>query len=285
MKPDLVLPNNPQYTGMAMGFDNIPFECEGHQRLLTLALPAFNPEKGPERPFPLVVFLQGSAWTKPNRLFQLPQLFRYAQNGIAIASIEHRDCTQGHPFPAYLKDAKAAIRFLRSVSGQYGFDPERIGFLGTSSGGNTALLVGLTGDDPRYETDDYAEFSSGVKAVCDCFGPTDLLHIQQQNSAPSSEEMMAIMQAVVGTGDQLAALGNMSPVYEVQDQAAYPPFLLLHGDQDPLVPFDQSSRMHKRLKSAGADSTLVMVQGAEHEGSFWSDAVHGLIFDFFKEKL
>lgn len=284
MKPNLVLPNNPQYSGMALAIADIPFFCEGHKRLITLALPSSVQMNSKPAPFPLIVFLQGSAWTSPDRYFQLPQLFRYAQNGIAVASIEHRDCTQGHPFPAFLKDAKAAIRFLRSAAGQYNLDPERIGFLGTSSGGNTALLVGLTGDDPRYETEDYQRYSSGVKAVCDCFGPADLLSIQKQG-IPTSDEIMAIMMAIIGSQDMNQVLKSMSPIYEVQDGKSYPPFLLVQGDQDPLVPFAQSQSMHQRLQKAGAQSTLVQIAGAEHEGTFWSHDVHGLIYDFFKENL
>jgi acetyl esterase/lipase len=284
MQPDLVIPNNPHYSGMATAVADIPFFCQGHQRLLTLAVPYSIHSQTLPAPFPLLVFLQGSAWTTPNRYAQLPQLFRYAQSGMAVASIEHRDCTRGHPFPAYLQDAKCAIRFLRSESEQFNLDPDRVGFLGTSSGGNTALLVGLTGDDPRYETEDYQEYSSSVKAVCDCFGPTDLPVIEQQGS-PVDEELMGIMLAVIGNESQDEVLQSMSPIYEVRDGMHYPSFLLVHGDRDELVPFCQSQQMHARLLEAGADSKLVKVAGAEHEGTFWSDQVHGMIYDFFREHL
>ncbi|NLE20591.1 MAG: prolyl oligopeptidase family serine peptidase, partial [Clostridiales bacterium] len=77
----------------------------------------------------------------------------------------------------------------------------------------------------------------------------------------------------------------MSPVYEVRDGARLPAFLLAHGDADEVVPYSQSERMHRRLKEAGADSRLIRVRGAGHEGSFWSAALHAEILRFFRKHL
>jgi acetyl esterase/lipase len=284
MKSDNILPNNPGFQGMAAAIADIPYTCEGQTQFLTLVTPAWDRNAGQEPRFPFIVFLQGSAWTSPNRYAQLPQLCRYAQQGIAIASITHRDATLGNPFPAYLKDAKAAIRFLRGQAAFFGLDPERVGFFGTSSGGNTALLVGLTGDDPRYRTEDYASQSDAVQAVADCFGPADLLSIQNENGR-GSDEIMSIMTALIAGQNVGEVLRAMSPIFEVREGISYPPFLLVHGDADPMVPYEQSARMHERLREVGARSWLVCVANAEHEGSFWSEALHKLIFEHFKTHL
>ncbi|HSK67889.1 MAG TPA: alpha/beta hydrolase [Candidatus Limnocylindria bacterium] len=277
------LESNPSLTGMARMVADVPFTCEGQRQLLTLVLPARPARReGPGDPF--VVFLQGSAWTVPDRHWQLPQLCAYAQQGVAVASIGHRDCLQGNPFPGYLKDAKAAIRFLRSEASSFGLDPARAGFFGTSSGGNTALLVGLTGDDPRYRTDDYAQESDAVAAVVDCFGPADLVSLQD-TEATLSDEMRLIMTSLIGDRDIPEILRLMSPLHEVRDGAAYPPFLIAHGDRDSLVSYVQSVLMHRRLKAAGADTRLVRVMGGEHESSVWSARTHGMILDFFKRHL
>ncbi len=279
LKPDITLQNNPDFRGMASIQPDIPFFCEGQQQLLTLVSPNHQPGEAGHKD-PLIVFLQGSAWTSPNRYYQLPQLCRYAQRGIAVAAITHRDCTRGNPFPSYLKDAKAAIRFLRSQAGELGIDPERVGFFGTSSGGNTALLVGLTGDDPRYRTGDYQEQSDAVRAVADCFGPTDLLSMKGGETEEDSD-IMRIMNGLIGGRDAVSVLRAMSPVYEVKKGGKYPAFLIAHGNRDEMVPFVQSERMHKRLLEAGANSRLILVLGAEHEGTFWSEELHALILDHF----
>ncbi len=275
---------NPALTGLARMVPDVQFWCEGAAQSLTLLLPQHGgpQESAPRDPF--VVFLQGSAWTSPDRYYQLPQLCAYAQAGVAVATITHRDCTQGNPFPAYLKDAKAAIRFLRSQAGDFGLDARRAGFFGTSSGANTALLVGLTGDDPRYRTDDYAEQSDAVSAVVDCFGPADLLSLLDQE-ALLDDGIRHIMESLIAGRDIPEILRLMSPIHEVKDGAAYPPFLLAHGDRDSLVSYFQSVLMHRRLKAAGAQSRLIRVLGADHEGSFWSAELHAAFLDFFRKHL
>ena len=284
MKPDITLQNNPGCLGMASITADIPFVCEGQQQLMTLVSPNRDQNSGTDPRYPLIVFLQGSAWTSPNRYYQLPQLCRYAQQGFAVASITHRDCTKGNPFPAYLKDAKAAVRFLRSQADVFWIDPDRVGFFGTSSGGNTALLVGLTGDDPRYSTDDYQEQSDAVGAVMDCFGPADLLSMKS-GKVQEDSDIMRIMAALIDDQDTVTVLREMSPVYEVRTGQKYPAFLIAHGDADESVPFAQSDLMHSRLKKAGADSRLIQVRGAEHEGTFWSEELHGLILGHFMAHL
>jgi acetyl esterase/lipase len=278
------LQSNPALSGLARMVPDVSFTCEGVRQSLTLLLPAHagGKEAAPRDPF--VVFLQGSAWTTPDRYYQLPQLCAYAQAGIAVATITHRDCTQGHAFPAYLKDAKAAVRFLRSQAKAFGLDPKRAGFFGTSSGGNAALLVGLTGDDSRYRTDDYAQESDAVQAVADCFGPADLVSLQSAE-ATLTAEMRHIMESLIAGRDIPEILRLMSPLHEVKDGAAYPPFLIAHGDRDSLVSYFQSVLMHRRLKAAGADTRLIRVLGGDHESTFWSAGTHAAILDFFQKRL
>ncbi|NLX82878.1 MAG: alpha/beta hydrolase [Clostridiales bacterium] len=304
MQPDIVLQNNPAFSGMATMRGDLAFTCEGHTHRILFITPGLEAKEGATARYPLIVFLQGSGWTSPSQYYQLPQLCSYAQQGFAVASISHRNSQEGHPFPAYLKDAKAAIRFLRSQADDLRIDPDNLAFWGTSSGGNTALLIGLTGDDPRYQTADYEGFSDAVSAVVDCFGPTDLLNYEgaeipeiirsnipldyEKMVSPAmleSNAFLAAILALLGKQKPIDVLRGMSPLYEVQDQKAYPPFLIAQGDMDTVVPFSQSERIHKRLLEAGANSTLVKVTGAEHEGSFWSEEMHALILRFIKEHL
>lgn len=304
MKPDFVFPNNPEYLDMAVMRDDLSFVCEGQQQRITLILPAKMAQKENTERYPLVVFLQGSGWTAPNRFTQLPQLCAYAQKGIAIASITHRNSLEGNPFPAYLKDAKAAIRFLRSIKDELKIDENRIGFFGTSSGGNTALLIGLTADDPRYETEDYKGYSDRVACVVDCFGPSDLIHfeggpltsIAQLGQLPDLETLktmyqggdnglLDIMFSLFGQENPLNVLKAMSPTMEIKEGQHYPPFLIAQGTKDDVVPYSQSLMMHEALKAAQADSTLIEITGAEHEGTFWSARLHEAIFSFLQKHL
>ena len=282
--PEIIsIPNNPTLHGMAEVLPDMVYSTAAGQDLTLRMIVPWAQEGQELAKRPLIVFIQGSAWTTPNLGYELPQLSGYAQHGHVVATLTHRDSTRGHAFPAYLQDVKTAIRFLRANAKVLGIDPERICVFGTSSGGNTALLVGLTADDPRYETDEYSDYSSGVSTVISCFGPTDIssLIAGHENDLAGSPTFSGLL----GDKAPREVLLGMSPLREIKPGKPYPPFLLANGDADDVVPFSQSENMFRALIDAGADARLIKVIGGPHEGTFWSERLHGLIADFLRETL
>ena len=235
-------------------------------------------QTGKELRYPLVVFIQGSAWTFPVTGFEIPQLARLASKGFVVATVRHRSIRDGFCAPAFLQDVKCAIRFLRANAKKYHIDSERVYAWGTSSGGNTALLLGLTGDDPRFRTEEYSEFSDHVSGVAECFGPANLPELLNENSDPEAQELL---RAFCGNQERQELLRLLSPVNYVKPGKEYVPFLLIHGDADPVVPFSQSVEMAALLEDAGAKVDFICVEGAEHEGTFWSFALYDMIDNFF----
>jgi len=274
---------NPSLVGMAEALPNIVYStATGTDIALTLLLPWGARERG-ER-LPLIVFIQGSAFTFPNVGYELPQLGWYAQNGYAVATVTHRSCLDGHPFPAYLKDVKTAVRFLKRHADEYAIDASRVCAWGTSSGGNTALLLGLTADDPAFRTDEYADQSDKVNLVVECFGPTDLVKILDEFD-PGALPHDDIFYALANGRDMREVLYEMSPVNYLSPGKAYPSFLLIHGDADDVVPYGQMALMYRALVDHGADARAICVDGAPHEGSFWSRELHDIILGYLREKL
>lgn len=273
------LKNNPTQAGQFLLRQNVVYStAAGEDLKLTLILPWIIREKRP-----LLVFVQGSAWTTPDFNYELPQLAHFAAVGFVVATIGHRDYTKGHPFPGFLQDVKCAIRYLRSHAEEYGIDPDRVSIWGTSSGGNTALLVGVTGGISRYETEEYAGISDEVNAVVSCFGPTDMEAMSRRFFAEDHINPMAA--ALAGSTDPKAVmqvLRDMSPVSYVAAGRQYPPILMLNGTGDDVVPHSQMEIMYDALKSIDADVTAYYVDGAEHEGNFWTDQVKQIILDFLK---
>ncbi len=277
------IPSNPSLEGMAELLQNVVYStATGTDITLSLLIPWGARERGDR--LPLIVFVQGSAWTFPNLGYEILQLADYARNGYVVAMATHRSCLDGHPFPAYLQDVKAAIRFLKRHAEEYAIDKNRVCIWGTSSGGNTALLVGLTADDPRYKTAEYREESDGVSLVVECFGPTDLSRMLGGRMTEEGE-IADIFNHLIGGRDAREVLLEMSPVSHVKPGETTPPFLLIHGDADELVPYDQMIVMVQALHAQSADVRAVCVDGAPHEGSFWSRELHGLILDYIREKL
>lgn len=285
------IPNNPSRAGMLEMIAEIPFSG-------ALSLQMVKPIwKSAGNGFPLVVFIQGSSWTKPNQFWEIPQLSQLARRGFVVASVTHRSAFEA-PAPAFLKDVKTAIRFLRAHAEQYDIDPNRVCAWGTSSGGNTALLLGLTGDDPAFETDEWAGESTRVQAVVDCFGPTDLMKMARFQYADTPIDEKNLFVALGGALNRVndvsreemlelirPSLERISPIRYVQPGLKLPPFLLLHGDADPVVLFEDTEELYRKMTECSYDASLVRVTGAEHEGTFWSEALNQIIFDFIEERL
>ena len=277
------LPINPELTGLAGYRPNITYAVrDGRDYTLDLFIP-WQPEGAEPKAYPTIVFIQGSAWTTPDRLFEVPQLGQLAQKGFVVASVGHRSCLDGYMAPAFLQDVKTAIRFLRAHAAEYAIDPQRIGAWGTSSGGNTALLLGVTGGMACFETDEYADQSSEVQLVVDCFGPADLQAMVDENYTSMVNDPETIFAKLCGfplSDEVRQRLALISPYQYVEPGKNYPPFLLLHGSGDPVVDYTQSTRMYEKLLNCGYEAEMYCVPGAPHEGSFWSQELIAAAHEF-----
>ena len=278
----IILSHNPTYKDLVDLKPNIVYSSpNGEDLALQLLKPQWNSGgKG----FPLIVFIQGSAWQKPDQFWELPQLSLLARQGFVVASVTHRSCWDAAA-PAFLRDVKAALRYLRAHAAEYDIDKTRVCAWGTSSGGNTALLLGLTGDDPAYETEDCAGESTTVQAVVDCFGPTDLVDVlehQPENIRYSDQNLIF---ALGGKNPDTChdVLEQISPLRLVKPGRKLPPFLILHGDADDVVAYEQSEALYQRLIDCGYSADLVRVTNAPHEGSFWSLPLLEIIFKYIQE--
>jgi acetyl esterase/lipase len=190
------------------------------------------------------------------------------------------------PAPAFLQDVKAAIRFLRKNAAEYDIDPDRVCAWGTSSGGNAALMVGLTADDPAFETDEHEGFSTAVNCVVDCFGPTDLVKmIDVQYRKPLNKENLMYVLGGANEEHYQENLTAISPIHYVTPGRELPPFLILHGDADPVVLYEDSEAFYGQLIANGYEADLVRVTDAPHEGNFWSRELLDIIFDFIKKQI
>lgn len=220
------------------------------------------PQSPPPDPMPVVVYIHGGAWRAGNRDAGVPPLARLAQRGYFGASIEYR-LSQEAKFPAQIEDCKAAVRFLRAKAGDYSINPDRIAAWGPSAGGHLAALLGTSGGVRELEgAGGNAEFSSRVQAVIDGFGPTDFLRMGKNridhDSADSPESLL--VGGPIQENREKAARANPITYVTADD----PPFLIMHGDKDDLVPIGQSELLAEALQKAGVEAALHVVAGAGH---------------------
>jgi acetyl esterase/lipase len=258
---------------------DIEYVPGGHERQrLDLYLPK---EADPSGKRPLIVWVHGGAWLGGNK--ERPPALRFVNQGYAVASINYR-LSQQAIFPAQIEDCKAAIRWLRANASQYHYDPNRIGVWGASAGGHLVALLGTTGDVKGFDVGPNAGVSSRVQAVCDFFGPTDFTKMSSfpstmKHDAPDSPESKLIGGPIQENKDKVQRANPIT--YVTKDD---PPFLIVHGDKDPLVPHNQSEILLDALQKAGVEASLYTVPGGGH-GGFKDPQVDTLVASFFQKHL
>ena len=264
-----------------------PAGAEVHAGLVYACIDGYRPleldvfvPSGRSGPVPCVVWIHGGAWlfgarAYPPEAWPAGALFQaLIDAGLAVATIDYRHSREA-PFPAQLHDAKSAVRYLRRFAAELGIDPGRVAAWGESAGGHLAALLALV-DDPSLEgTVGVVGPSSTVSAVVDFYGVADVDTMPSLIDSMPAEWVEELRRAagdlppepidVLLRDSPLpaeTARRLLSPVHHVSGSA--PPFLLVHGDADGLVPVGQSERLRSALYDAGADAELVTVPGADH---------------------
>ncbi len=232
---------------------------EGGGRPLKLDLVLPQPE--PEKPLPLIVFVHGGAWRGGDKAGGVGRVAPFVATGNYVgATIGYRLSGEA-AWPAQIHDCKAAIRWLRANAKQYHIDPDRIGVWGSSAGGH---LVNMLGTSAGVEALEGAGGSPGhstrVQCVVPFCGPTNFLAPQRFEGGRRPSAVDMLLGGSVEEHRELA--GEASPITHVS--ADDPPFLLVHGTADPIVPFEQAEMFHEALKEAGVDVTLVRIVGGDH---------------------
>jgi acetyl esterase/lipase len=226
-----------------------------------LTLDIYRPDNATGK-LPVIVWVHGGGWQSgsKDRCPAAP----LARDGYAVVSINYR-LSHEAIFPAQIHDCKAAIRFLRANAGKYGLAPERIGAWGSSAGAHLVALLGTSGGVDELEGDlGNAQQSSRVQCVVDFFGPTDFTRMDAAGSnrnhdAPNSPESKLIGGPIQQNKDKVARANPIT--YVTPDD---PPFLILHGDMDETVPFNQSELLRDALKKAGVPVTFEPQPGKGH---------------------
>lgn len=259
---------------------DIPYASVGGDALaLDLYMPA-----GVENP-PLLVYIHGGAWQFGSKDSVGP--IDLVEEGFAIASVEFR-MAQVSPLPAQVHDIKGAIRFLRAKADDYGYDADRIAISGASSGAHLAALVGLTNGSAPHEGEigGNANVSSDVQAIVSYFGASNLTSILGQSTPFGLNVREPALEVLLGgkVEDQVNLARMGSPVFQVD--ANDPPLLLLHGDQDPQMPINQSLELFGVAKEHGINVHFEPVHGAAHGGAAFFDTERtALVSEFLHRAL
>jgi len=237
---------------------------------------------------PCIVYVPGSAWMKQDVYGALFQMAKFAEKGYVIALVEYRPSSLAI-FPAQVQDAKTAIRFMRKNAARFKINPKNLFVWGDSSGGHTALLVGLTTNTPELDSPDYNEFSADVNATVDYYGPTDISQMAyapsiMDHTAPTSPEGMLIGKKNVLESPKETS--RVNPITYITDNRMASPILIFHGAKDRLVPFKESVLLADALEAHHYTYEFYKVPGADHgDYHFWTEKAFDTVDAFLKKNM
>ena len=225
-------------------------------------LDVWRQEDLPATPAPVLVFIPGGAWVFGSRALQGHALMAHlVRRGWVCLSLQYRTSPQ-HRWPRQMTDVKAAIAWARANVDHFGGDPNFIVAAGCSAGGHLATLAGLTVNDPQWQADLPADADTSVDAVVSTYGIYDW----QDRSTVQRARFMEFLERVVVKRSQLRrpeVFRAASPIERVHKAA--PPFLVVHGSRDSLIPVGEARAFVHKLRSVSkATVGYVELPGVGH---------------------
>jgi len=232
------------------GVQIIPDVIYGHKDGMAMTLDVFKPQ-GKTNGAGLLFMVSGgwvSRWSPPERTVQ--RFRELLDRGFTVFAVRHGSSPR-YKVPEAVADVRRAVRYVRHNSSQFAVDPDRLGVYGGSAGGHLSLMLATASDDGQPGgQDEIDQTPCRVACVVAYFPPVDL-------------------RPIVGPSERFPALDfnpelaeSVSPIVHVT--ADDPPALLVHGDQDELVPLDHSRRIKAAFDKEGVKSELIVIEGAGH---------------------
>ncbi len=242
---------------------------------------------------PCIVWIPGGGFRGCDKNLMVSEMQFLAEAGFVVASIYYRSSAEGH-YPDQIIDVKTAIRFLRAHADEYLIDPDKIGVIGRSAGGHLSSIAAMNLDDNIGS--EWKDYSSRVQACCNLFGPADLVKLMEKEiedmknnpnhrwKTPGESHGGALVGGDVP--DMMERLKVASPMEYINP--AMCPMIILHGDQDPLVPYSQSDDFYDAIAAAGMEDRVDLYcikNGGHGTREFFQDETKKIILDFFTAQL
>lgn len=223
-----------------------------------------------------LLFLVNGGWlsskSTPNMVTIRPDDYRpFLVRGYAVFAV----VTSSQPkftIAEEIEDVQRAVRFVRANARTYGVRPDRLGIMGSSSGGHLTLSAATRGGPGKPDSIDPVERESSEVQTAVCFfPPTDFLNYGGPGISGVGEGPLAPLLVAFGpraTPERREELGReISPIYYVT--AKLPPTLIIHGDADTVVPLQQAESFQLKAKEAGAKLVEIIVRSGKGHG--WGD--------------
>ncbi len=282
--PPLVIPT------WVSPFKDVNYVPNGHnpRQVLDLFVPDQAHSINHLSPVPLIIWIHGGGWRSGYKTDGGGLMSCLLRAGFAVASIEYRLTPEAN-FPAQVNDVKAAVRFLRANAEKYHLNAHKIGAIGMSAGGHLVAILGTTSGAPSEKTLEgnlgNNQVSSDVQAVSDWSGPIDFLTVNKQAAHfQTADFIKQVMREFLGDDPEKIPSRAKEASPASYAKKGNPPFLIVHGDKDELVPYAQAQDFFHVLKAKQVPVSFFTVVGGGHGTGDIGPAVQVTI-DFFSDVL
>ncbi len=211
----------------------------------------FNPKAA--KPTPVVFNIHGGGWNHGTKESQTGY-GSFFKMGFAVANIEYRMYPQATA-PAAVEDVRAAILCVIVRAKELNIDPNKIVIMGGSAGGHLALLAGLLQNDNKFDGKYKDVKGYTIAAIIDKYGPADF-------TSPNFAKYKSLVNWLGNQSDDTKFRALLSPITYVKKTS--PPTFIVHGDADPIVPYQQSVDLKKKYDEVGAKSEFMTIPGGMH---------------------
>jgi acetyl esterase/lipase len=222
---------------------DIPYAGRGSSRGL---LDVYRRADTPVRGAPVLLQVHGGGWTIGNKDQQgIPLMLHMAARGWVCVAINYR-LSPRHRFPTHLVDVKRSIAWIRENIERYGGDPSYVAITGGSAGGHLTALAALTPNDPEYQPG-FEDVDTTLQAAVPHYGVYDFAGATGERRAVQMRD--SFLGPRVLKKDPMRHLADFeraSPLLRVNPGA--PPFFVIHGAHDTLVPVSQARHFVRRLR-------------------------------------
>ena len=257
---------------------HIPYAVDAHPQQYLDVMVSAAAAAGPR---PVLLNIHGGGWMIGNKGTQaMPLLVHMARRGWLVVDADYR-LSPGARMPAHLEDVKRAIAWTRAHAAEYGGDPRFIAITGGSAGGHLVALAALTANQPEWQPG-FESADTRVQVVVPFYGKYDMLG--EYRPDPRFEEFMTrnLMPGPRGAHEALWRAMHPSTHIDAVDPAQAPPFLILHGTHDVLIPLAEARWFVDELRRQYPGEVVYVEIPYAHHG--W-DVPHSLRADLTVEAL
>ncbi len=249
-----------------------------------LALDLYTPKNATTEKLPVLIYVHGGGWVEGDKVVNADNYLettvkKLIDKQYAVISINYTLLNDSTHFPLPLEDTKDAVRWVRKNAEKYHFDTNNIGLFGASAGAHLSLMAAYTPDNTYLGNPELSSYSAKVNYVIDHYGPADLNKLFHTKLGTIPVALIGLMsKKIVGLQENLVKgisgydirkdqdsaidyLKTISPVYFVSGGV---PTLIVQGNNDKIVPLNQSKKLHRKLNRAKIQNSLIIVDGGVH---------------------